>query len=896
MAWYHEIGYSLGSLVGRKRQEIEMNEEVRYHLVMETQRNIQAGMSPDEARRRALVQFGGVESHKDSVRDERGTGWLDDGWNDVRFAARSLLRRPGFTAVATITLALGIGATTTLFGVVKRVLLTPLPYANPSSIAVVWSAWKGFDQTWLSYDEWEGWKARVPAFADIGLFSDGSDTFDGDSPERVRTGTVHANVFPILGVRPFLGRNFTAEEDKPGGRSVVILGYALWQRRFGGDPSVVGRDVMISGQASTVIGVMPQDFRLPLDFGAAGRTEAWFPLATDAANEGAVPGPAFPPNGSSHGYYAVARLAPGATSETANAQLKSIVAELEKFGYMANVGFHAYTVPVEEQITGRVRPVLLIVFGAVVFVMLIACANVAGLLLVRGESRTRELAVRVALGAGSRRVARLLLAESAVLAAFGATVGVALAIVGVRLVRMNAPASLPRVAETTLDWSVLSFAVFIGICAALIAGILPALQGRQLAPAGALKDGSRGATAGRARLLWRQSLVATEVALAVVLVVAAGLMIRSVRNLLAIDAGFNPTGVLTMRLTTPASWYPDSIRVASFWGDLQRRVAAVPGVRQVGAVRALPLAADIGDWGLAIEGYTPPPNQGAPGDWQVVTPGYFEAMGLKLKEGRVFDARDDMSGSLALIVNETFVKRYFAGRRPLGARVRIGSNDTTQFYAIVGVVQDVHQNGLVGEVKPGFYATLAQFARAPGNTRRSMTLVVRTNGDPQALIPPVRSVIRETDPRLPISEVRTMNDVVNSEIAGPRFAMGALGLFGVLALVLSAIGIFGIVSQVVASRAQEFGIRAALGATPGDLVRLSLRTGIRQAVAGLAVGIVLALVVTRAMTSMLQGVSATDPITFAAVVVVTGLMAVGASLGPARRAGKADPAKVLGSS
>jgi predicted permease len=895
MAWYHEVGYSLRSLTGRRRQESEMNEEVRYHIEMETQRNVQAGLRPEEARRRALIQFGGLEAHKDSVRDERGTGWFDDGWKDIRFAARSLRRRPGFTAVATITLALGIGATTTLFGVVKRVLLTPLPYENPESITMVWSAWKGFDQTWLSYDEWEGWRARIPAFADIGLFSDGSATFDGDAPERVRTATVHANVFQILGVRPLLGRNFTPGEDSPGGPSVVILGHALWQRRFGGDPSVIGRRVQISGGASTVVGVMPPDFRLPLDFGAAGRTEAWFPLATDAAQQGAVPGPAFPATGASHGYYAVARLAPGATPALANAQLRTLVAELEKYGYMANVGFHAYVVPVQDQITGRVRPVLLIVFGAVAFVMLIACANVAGLLLVRGESRTRELAVRVALGAGSPRVARLLLAESAVLAALGATVGVALAVAGVRLVRMNAPADLPRMAETSLDWMVLSFAVVVAVCSALIAGILPALQARQVAPAGALREGGRGATAGRARLRWRQSLVATEVALAVVLVVAAGLMIRSVRNLLAIDAGFDPKGVLTMRLSTPASWYPDSVRVASFWAELQRRVGAVPGVRQVGAVRSLPLAAEIGDWGLAVEGYTPPPNQATPGDWQVVTPGYFEAMGLKLREGRVFTASDDMSGSLAMIVNETFVKRYFAGRRPLGGRVRIGSNDTTQIYTIVGVVEDVHHHGLVGAVKPEFYATLAQFARSPGNTRRSMTLVVRTDGDPMALLPAVRSVIREMDARLPISEIRTMTDVVNSEIAGPRFAMQALGVFGLLALVLSAIGIFGIVSQVVASRAHEFGIRAALGAAPGDLVRLSLRTGVRQALAGLAIGITLALIMTRAMTSMLQGVTPTDPLTFAAVVLVTGLMAVGASLGPAWGAGRTDPAKVLGS-
>jgi predicted permease len=896
MAWYHEIVSSLGALFGRRRQEREMDEEVRFHIEMETRRLVEAGLPEDEARRRAVRDFGGVERHKDGMRDERGTSWLYDGWNDIRFAARSLRRRAGFTTIATITLALGIGATTTLFGVVKQVLLRPLPYGNPESIAVVWSAWKGFDQTWLSYDEWEGWKARIPAFADIGLFTDGSVTFDGDSPERIRSANVHMNVFPILGVKPMLGRNFTAEEDRPNGPSVVMLGYALWQRRFGADPAVIGRKVQISGQSATVVGVMPPDFRLPIDFGGSGRSEAWFPLATDAVQQGAVPGPEFPKTGASHGFYAVARLASGATTVTANAQLRTLVAELERWGYMANTNFHAYAVPVEEQITGRVRPVLLVVFAAVGFVMLIACANVAGLLLVRGESRRRELAVRVALGAGSRRLTRLLLAESAVLAAFGAALGVALAALGVHMVRVNAPPGLPRVADTTLDWGVLAFGLAAAVCAALLAGILPALQATQIAPAGELKEGGRGATSGRARLRWRQSLVATEVALAVVLVVAAGLMIRSVRNLLAIDAGFRPDGVLTMRLSTPSTWYPDSVRVAAFWDELQRRVAAVPGVRRVGAVRLLPLATEMGDWGLQVEGYTPPPNQGTPGDWQIVTPGYFEAMGLTLREGRAFDARDNMAGPLAMIVNKTFTDRYFAGRHALNGRVRISGSDSTKIYTIVGVVDDVHHKALVGQVKPEFYATLAQFALAPGNTRRSMSLVVRTDGDPTTLVAPVRAVIRQLDPRLPISEIRTMRDIVNSAIGGPRFAMQALALFGVLALLLSAIGIFGIVSQVVASRSHEFGIRAALGATPRELVALSLGTGFRQALTGLAIGIVIALVFTRAMTSMLQGVTPTDPWTFTAVVLVTGLVAVAASVGPARRAGKTDPARVLGSS
>jgi len=361
-----------------------------------------------------------------------------------------------------------------------------------------------------------------------------------------------------------------------------------------------------------------------------------------------------------------------------------------------------------------------------------------------------------------------------------------------------------------------------------------------------------------------------------------------VRNLLTIDPGFRADGVLTMRISTPSLWYPDAPRVVAFWDDIQRRVSALPGVKHVAAVRLLPLATEMGDWGLRVEGYTPPPNQGTPGDWQVVTPGYFETLRLSLREGRTFTASDGLGAPMAMIVNRGFEQQYFAGRRALGGRVRIGG-DTTYTYTIVGVVDDVHHNTLTGVVKPQFYVTLAQFAVSPGNTRRSMSLVVRTDGDPAALISAVRSTVKAVDPRLPLSEVRTMREIVNAAIGGQRFAMQTLGVFGGVALLLSAIGIFGIVSQVVASRFHEFGIRAALGASPRELMAISLRSGLRQAMVGLGVGIVAALMLTRVLGALLQDVSSTDPVTFIAVVVVTGVVAVLASLGPARRAGRIDP-------
>jgi predicted permease len=449
------------------------------------------------------------------------------------------------------------------------------------------------------------------------------------------------------------------------------------------------------------------------------------------------------------------------------------------------------------------------------------------------------------------------------------------------------------VAETRLDLPVLGFALGVAACAALLAGLLPALQGTRVAPAQELRDGGRSATAGAARLRWRQSLVVIEVALAVVLVAGAGLMIRSVRNLFAIDTGFRAEQVLTMRLSTPSTWYADSLRVTAFWEELQRRVSSLPQVERVGAARLLPLASEMGDWGLQVEGYTPPPNEGVPGDWQVVTPGYFEAMGLRVRAGRALDARDGMGAPMALVINRRFAERYLAGRDPIGVRVRIGGSPDSLRYTVVGVVDDVRHNALTVDVKPQFYATVAQFARAPGNTTRSMSLVVRTAGDPRALIGPVRAQIRAMDPRLPVSEVRTMEEVVGASIAEPRFAMGLLGLFGALALTLSAIGIFGIVSQVVASRQYEFGIRAALGARPRELVALSLRAGAAQAGVGLLIGVALALALTRVMSAFLHGVAPTDPATFAVVLLVTGAVALAASVWPARRAGRVDPAAVL---
>ncbi|MGQ0646567.1 MAG: ADOP family duplicated permease [Gemmatimonadaceae bacterium] len=895
MAWYHHLTSAIQSQLRRRHADRELAEEMRHHVDLEAEWNMRQGLSPEAARQRALRSFGGMERYADEVRDERGARFLETLRQDLRFAWRSLRRRAGFTSLVVLTLAFGIGATATLFAVVRSVLLTPLPYGRTEGIAVLWSAWKGFPKTWLSYDEYEAWDADIPAISDVGLYTDGAANLTGgDQPERVRAASVGANVFSVLGVAPMLGRGFSAEEDRPNGARAAILSYEAWQRRHGGDLSVVGRSIQVNGEAVPMIGVMPPGFKLPGDFTAAGPTDLYFPLATDAASQGVPPGPTFNQGGGNHGFLAVARLAPNADVHVVNTQLTEYVARLVRENvFSREFQFRAFAVSIEDEITGSVRGPLLVLLGAVGIVLLIACANVAGLLLVRGERRRRELAVRVALGAEGPRLTRLLFAESAMLASLGAVAGCALTWGGIVILRRAAPDTLPRVGETHIEPALLVFVLLIASLVALLTGVLPAVQATRVAPSDELKEGGKSATAGGARLKWRQALVTAEIALAVLLVIGAGLMVRSVANLLAIDPGFNPRGVLTMRLSTPSAWYPDSVRVAAFWEGLQTKVAQLPQVQSVGAVLLLPLATEMGDWGLQVEGYTPPPNTGTPGDWQVVTPGYFETFGLRLASGRFFDARDDINGPLAMIVNKRFTELYLAGRPPLGTRVRIGGSPDSVSYTIVGVVDNVKHNALTREVKAQFYAPLAQFARAPGNTMRSMSLAVKTNADPRSLIAPVRSIIRAIDARLPVADVRTLEDVVGASIAAPRFAMQLLAAFGIIALTLSAIGVFGVVSQVVAMREQEFGIRAALGARPIELVRLSLATGLRQTLAGLAIGVVGALAATRLLGRLLEGVKPTDPLTFAAVVVVTAAVALLASALPARRAAKAQPGSVL---
>jgi putative ABC transport system permease protein len=883
------------ALFRRASLERDMAEEMRLHIALEAEELARTrGLSDAEALRSAQLAFGGAERFKEEGRDARGTRWLEDLATDAHYAVRTLLHSPGFAIAAALTLALGIGATTALFSVVHAALLEPLPFGDPAHTAVVWSGSFKNSGSWMSYDEYELLTYMPHVFDAVGVYDIETKSVTGaGDPERVHAAQVSQRTLGVLGVAPVLGRDFLPQEDVPGANDVAIIGYAFWQRHFGGSPAAVGSRVEVAGRQKLVIGVMPAAFRMPLDYDEKGATELLTPLAATDSEYGAVPGPALAPGGGSHGLYAVAHLAPGVTIARANRELQKVTDRLIAEGvYTGSTRFTMTAVALREQISGSLRPALLILLGAVALVLVIACANVAGLLFVRGERRRRETALRAVLGAARPRLTRQFLTEGLVIALVGGTLGMLVAWLGVEATRAWAPRSLGLVSDVSLNGGVLAFALVTTLGTVLLFALAPTLAATRVTAAESLKDGGRGATVSRTRLRARQLMVIGEIALSVVLIVAGGLMIRTVQRIMSIDPGFRSEGVLTMELSVPPSRYATDARISGFFDELRHRVEGLPGVQHVGVARLLPLAAPIGNWGLRIPGYTPPPGENIPGDWQIVSPGYFETMGLHLVKGRVFEERDHDGGPVVFVISQRMADKYFAGRDPIGASMRL-SNDSAQMGTVIGIVRDVEHNGLTSITDPTFYAVHSQFHQSAQFTPRTMNLVVRTSGDPLALVRPVREQVRALDPEIPVAHVRTMDDIVRSSIAKQRFSMLLLGAFGALALSLAMVGIYGVVAQLVAARRQEFGVRAALGASPEALVRMSLWDGIRQIAVGLSVGAVAALMLTRLMQGMLYGVSTSDPATFALALLITGAIALAASYLPARRAGRVDPASAL---
>jgi predicted permease len=806
---------------------------------------------------------------------------------DFRFALRGLLRQPGFAAVAIATLALGLGASAAIFTVFRAVLLAPLPYAEPDRRVMVWSRWTGWDKTWVSSAEVRDYRARARQLAAVTAWRTGQVNLTGNGdPERVGAGQVTANLLDVLGAAPLVGRGFRPGEDGAGdGAAVVLIGHGLWQRRFGGDSSVVGRLIQIDGRSMEVIGVMPQGFRLPTDFREdfAEPSELWTPLVLDAD----------PDNRGNHGLYAAALLAPGATAASANAELKAITTAFTREGlYPAAMRFEAVAVTFVDEILAPVKPALWLVGVATILLLLIACANVANLLLARAESRRKELALRTALGAGRLRLLRPLLAETTLLSLAGAGLGLVIAFGGTRLLAGANIAAIPRAADADVDLPVLGFSLALALLTAFVCGLVPALRASQVDLADTLKDGAQNVTAGAGRQRMRSALVVAEMALAVVLLVSAGLALRSLWALRQVELGFSPERVLTLRVALPQVGYEEPVQVESFYQRLLGRVRTLPGVEAAGAVRSLPLAATIGDWGLDIEGFVETPGNNAKGDWQVSTDGALEALGERLVAGRAFTPADRPDTLPVALVNETMAKKYWADGNPIGRRIRMGS-PTRPWITVVGIVADQQHNGLGAAVKEKFYRPHAQFSQVTGFAPRGMTLVVKTSGEPLQALPAIRHALADVDRSVPIAAPRPMSDVVSGAIAAPRFTGWLLGLFAVTALTLAAIGIYGVLSYLVSQRTREIGIRVAVGAGPGEVLRLVVSRGLALALAGVVIGVVVAFAASRVMETLLFGVEPRDPMTFIGVPVVLTLVALAASVVPAIRAARVDPIVAL---
>jgi putative ABC transport system permease protein len=813
------------------------------------------------------------------------TTFLETLWQDLRFGGRTLVRNPGFATIAVLTLALGIGANAAIFSVVNAVLLRPLPWSDPDRAVMIWSKWVSFDKTWVATGEVVDYRKRSRTLQEIGAWSEGQVNLTGDGePERVSSASVTSNLFSTLGVSPMIGRVFTREEDVPNGPRVVVLGFGLWNRRYAADPGIVGRSILINGDSFQVVGVMPSGFVLPTDYRNPEPSQIWAPLRMDPAST----------DHGSHGLYAAGRLQPGATVQQAADELQGIARAMTQEGlYPVQMQFGTVVLSLTDEVVGDVRRSIWLLFGAVGFLLLIACANVANLLLARAEARQREIAVRSALGAGSWRVLRQLLTESLVLTFASAICGLALAYAGVRLVAWWNPASIPRVAAAALDLRVLAFTALVALFTSVLFSLAPALRTLRLDLTDSLKDGGQSVSTGAARQRFRNTLVVVEMALAVVLLVGAGLMLRSIWALQREPIGFDPANVLTMRVSLPASSYAQPEQVVVFYQKLLERVRQLPGVRTAGAARLLPLGSTIGDFGLRIDGYTPPPGANAKGDWQIVTDGYLEAMGERVIAGRRFEPSDSIDSQLVALVNEELVRRYLSNQNPIGARIKIGGGMDRPWITIVGVVADVRHNGITEPIKEKFYIPHTQWHRSIGNPIRAMSLVVKTSIEPAGLASTIRQEIRALDPTLPVANVRTMDQVVSATMSSSRFTGLLLSTFAAIALALSAIGIYGVLSYLVSRRTREIGIRLAIGAGRAEVLRLVLGSGMTLAAAGLVLGLVVAAVATSSMRALLYQVEPIDPGTFAAVAVLLSLVAVLASVVPAWRATRVNPVVAL---
>ena len=789
---------------------------------------------------------------------------------DMRYGIRQLLKAPGFTIVAILTLAIGIGATSAIFSVVNGVMLRPLPYPEAERIVRVIEVLPQYGRFAVAPANFLDWRDRNQVFEQIAAYTTGNDTFIGsEGPERVPRALVSWDIFELLRVSPSLGRSFQKEEDAPNKNDVIVISHGMWQRRFGSDPNILGRSINISGAPVTIVGVMPPGFYF------AGRTtEFWRPIALD------------PAQATRGGHYitVVARLKEGVSLQQAESEMKGIATQLAQQYPNTNKDESADTVPIHELIVGPIRPMLLTLLAAVGVVVLIACANVANLLLVRASVRERELAIRAAMGAGRRRLVLQMIAESLVLALAGGAAGVLLAYLAITPIQTLGATSIPRVADITLDRNVLVFTFLVTIATGFVFGLAPAWQAARGGVGAVLKESSRSTGARGHRV--RGFLLVTEVALSLVLLVGAALLLRSFARLTNINPGFAPEHVLSFQVMLPQTSYPDDPRRDAFFDRLLERLRGTPGVAAAGMIQTLPILDDY-MLSFSIKGRPPAePGKDLSANFRVASPGYFESLAIPVMRGRTFTAHDAAKSPMVAVIDEAFAQRHFPGEDPIGGGIDIG-NGSDGFYEIVGVVGSVRHEGLESSPRPTMYIPYKQ------DVFSAMVMMVRTQGDPAQFATTARQAVREIDPALPAFGVRPLSDVITQSVAQRRFSMLLLGVFALVALFLASVGLYGVVAYAVSQRTQEIGLRMAIGAQRGDVLRLVLGSGMKLALFGVAIGVGGALALSRYVETMLFDVTRFDAVSYAGTAAILLAISALACYVPARRAMAVDPLAAL---
>jgi predicted permease len=883
MDWIRTLYSRCAAFLRKQKLDEDLDAELSAHIELAVEENLKRGMSQQMARRAALKEFGGMTQTKETYREQRGLPMLETLGQDLRFGARQLVKSPAYALTAILTLTLGIGATTAIFSAVKAVLLAPLPYKDPGRIVAVWTVnpVKGDEPMSSSAGDFAIWKRRSGVFEDLAPSYDNERTLTGQgAPQFLIAYAVSANYLRILGVQPQLGRLYTDAEDAPGGPKLALLSDHLWRTAFHSDPELVNKAITLDGIACTVLGVMPHGFDYPAN------VEIWTPtnLAPSAYAD------------FDHTYIRIlGRLRAGVSLAQAQKALNDVEAQMALEHPQTDAGNRVVLVPIREQLDGDIRKPLLILMGAVGLVLLIACANTAGLALARNAERQKEIAVRLALGATRRRLLRQFVTESMLLAAIGGAGGVLLALAGGRFLLMLFPTevanlNIPKVTEIPMDSGVLLFALAVTLLTAFLFGVVPVLKAMRTEAATAMKDSARGSTTTRRSNRSRSIVVVSEVALSLMLLTGAGLVVASFQKVINADLGFQPDHVLSLQVFLPPDHYPetDATKRREFVAEVEQRLSVLPGVKSAGSINFLPLSGFWGTTGFLLRGEAAPKQGHTPeADNRIITPGYLGTMGIPLVRGRNFTDADRDGGLHVALINQTMATQFFKDKDPIGQALNLGSADKPDWWQIVGVTGDVKA---FGQDQPTHADIYRPFAQLPFPL---IAFTVRTETDPVSMVNAAEQALWSVDPDLPVLKAVPMELLASQTLAVRRASSALISAFAVLALVLACIGIYGVVSYAVAFRRQEIGVRMALGARRGDVLRMMMGMAVRLTLLGVGIGLVGAFVLTRLMTSLLFEVNATNPLVFSMAAMVLVSVAMAASYLPARNAASIEPMKTL---